>query len=232
MARSASRTSSLVLSTPPKRRRATTRASDGGIPRRTFSSVSRSTWNRISSSRSFSIFFPWKIDRTLPTMRFNTTTSLRFRPLRGGEHAPDRGGEALPALRLLGELLPAGARQAVEARPPVVLRAAPLRPDPALLLEPVQGRVERPLVDGQHVLRELLDPLRDAPAVHRAGRERLQDQDVQGPLQQIGPFRCHVWPPSPRSSTREHTRVPVEGLGEIGSAEENQSRRARFRGSL
>src|SRR5262249_23446413 len=58
--------------------------------------------------------------------------------------------------------------------------------DPALPLQPVEGRVERPLVDLEHVLGELLNALGDPPAVHRRRTEGFQDQDIEGPLQQIG----------------------------------------------
>ncbi len=54
----------------------------------------------------------------------------------------------------------------VELRATVVLGITPRRFDPGLLLEAVQRRVERALVHLQDVLRNLLETLGDAPAVH------------------------------------------------------------------
>ena len=53
----------------------------------------------------------------------------------------------LPALHLLLELAPSGVGQRVVLCAPVLLRRPPLVPDPAVLLEPQQGRIDRTLVD-------------------------------------------------------------------------------------
>ena len=55
----------------------------------------------------------------------------------------------------------------------------------------MERRVKRALVDLEDVLRELLDALGDAPAVHRARGKGLQDQDVEGSLQEIAAFAGH-----------------------------------------
>ena len=57
--------------------------------------------------------------------------------------------------------------QRVVARAAVVDGDAPLGADEPLLLEAIEGRIERPLPELQHVLRPLLDAFGDAPAVHR-----------------------------------------------------------------
>jgi hypothetical protein len=101
------------------------------------------------------------------------------------QDAADGVGHPGPVLALLGELPAPGPRQAVVLRLPVVVGGVPLGVDPPLLLEAVQRRVERPLVHAQHITRDLLDALRDAPPMHRLERERLQDQHVQRALQQI-----------------------------------------------
>ena len=61
----------------------------------------------------------------------------------------------------------AGPGERVKLRVPAALRYPPLRPDPALLLQPVQSRIQRSLADLQHFLRNLLDPLGDRPAMLR-----------------------------------------------------------------
>ena len=74
----------------------------------------------------------------------------------------------------------------VEAGAAIVLGRAPVRRDPALVLEAVERRIERALPDPQQVVRDLLDALRDRPAVHRLERDRPHDQEVEGPLQDVG----------------------------------------------
>src|SRR6185437_13882681 len=50
------------------------------------------------------------------------------------------------------------------------------------LLQPPQRRIQRPLPHLQHLLRHLLDALRNPEPVHRPQRQRLQDQQFQHPL--------------------------------------------------
>jgi hypothetical protein len=104
--------------------------------------------------------------------------------LRFPQNPSDRADKGLPAFALLGQLTPAGRRQTIEARPAVVLRGSPLRSNPALILQPVQGRVERPLIGLEHVARQELQSLRDAPAVHRFILEGTEDEEVEGALEE------------------------------------------------
>jgi hypothetical protein len=53
------------------------------------------------------------------------------------------------------------------------------------VLEAVQRRIERSLLDREHVAGELQDALRDAPSVKRLARERLEDQQVERALEQV-----------------------------------------------
>src|SRR6185436_12999707 len=80
----------------------------------------------------------------------------------------------------------AGFRQAVKPRPTIVFRRAPIGGDPTLFLETLQSGVERSLLDLKDFFRELPDPLRDRPAVQRLERDGLQDQQVDGALNEIG----------------------------------------------
>jgi hypothetical protein len=50
----------------------------------------------------------------------------------------------------------------------------------------VQGRIERSLLDAQQIVGNLLDALRDRPAVHRLGGDGLHDEQVKGALQDVG----------------------------------------------
>src|SRR5690348_14715824 len=90
---------------------------------------------------------------------------------------------SFPLRRLLAQLALALLRQAVKLRLPVVFRRALLGFNPPRRLEALQCRIERALVDAQHILGNLLDALRNAPAMLRAERERLQDQQVERALQ-------------------------------------------------
>ena len=98
----------------------------------------------------------------------------------------DAGRQPLPLRQLGLDLLPAGPRQRVEPGPAVGLGGAPLRRDPALMLEPVQRRIERPLLDAQQLVGNLLDALGDRPAVHRLERDGAQDQEIEGALDEVG----------------------------------------------
>jgi hypothetical protein len=56
------------------------------------------------------------------------------------------------------------------------------------MLEAVQAGVKRSLVHLEHFLGHLPDALSDAPAVHGFKSKGLEDQEVQGALDQIGWF--------------------------------------------
>jgi hypothetical protein len=96
-------------------------------------------------------------------------------PTRPLEHVVDRRRETTPVARLARELLSPLGREAVVLRAPVVLGRCPRRRDPAAVLEAVEGRVERSLVHLEHLARELEDPLRDAPPMHRFDEEGAKD---------------------------------------------------------
>ena len=105
--------------------------------------------------------------------------------LRKPHHALDGVRHSLPFARFNGELTAAGRREPVILGPAAELRHLPLGFEPALKLEPVQGRVERALVDLQHVFGNRLDALRDCPAVQGVLLQRAQDQQVERAGQQI-----------------------------------------------
>ena len=85
-----------------------------------------------------------------------------------------------------------GLGQPVELRAPVVVRVAPRRLDPALLLEPVERRVEGPLIDLEDILRHLLQALGDAPSMHVARRQRAENEEVERALEEVALFACFM----------------------------------------
>jgi hypothetical protein len=72
----------------------------------------------------------------------------------------------------------------------------------------VKGWIESALIDAQNIGGELSNTLRDSPAMHRLKREHLQDEKVDGPLQQLVRSR-HTFAPSvidKRLQKKEPTR--------------------------
>src|SRR4051812_2942628 len=198
----------------PKRRRASSRAADGSSPSSSIRSRVRiSRWNAISSSTSCSTVPPrrWRrkarrqLAMSSPSQAVAAWSTLPTRPAPRGEaegRAPARHvtplpsgrgveppapglGIALPGLRLGLELAAPFVGEAVDLRPPVVLGNPPLRLDPPPLLHPVEGRIERPLLDPQRVGGLAGDPPHHRIAVERPPRQGLEDQDVERPLQQV-----------------------------------------------
>src|SRR5687768_16194637 len=90
---------------------------------------------------------------------------------RGVENPADGADDFFPARRLRDQLFAAGGGQPVVLRLAVVLGGAPERRDPAAVFQPMQGRVEGPMLDLEHVLRTALDGVRDGMAVRRADHE-------------------------------------------------------------
>src|SRR5687767_10170081 len=77
------------------------------------------------------------------------------------------------------QALPAGRREPVHLRPAVVLRRLPLRADPALQLQPLQRRVERPELDVEPVAGAVANRAGDRVPVQRAEQERSKDEEVE-----------------------------------------------------
>ena len=87
-----------------------------------------------------------------------------------------------------------GAGQRVELRLPAGLGRSPVTRNPASFLEAVESRIEGALLHSQHVVRDLLDALRNGPAVLRLVLDGPQDQQVEGALDEIGRFCPSVMP--------------------------------------
>src|SRR5687768_12460791 len=112
-------------------------------------------------------------------MRYITTSAL------GSEDETDRADEAVPGGELLSQRPPSGGGEPVVLGAAAVLGGAPLRVDPAALLEPDEGGVDGTLAYLERVLRELLDAVSETPSVHRRERERLENEQVEGALQDL-----------------------------------------------
>src|SRR5438128_2436537 len=77
---------------------------------------------------------------------------------------------ARPTVLLGGQLLASRAGNRIEPRAAVVLARAPLALDPPFLLQPQERRVDRPLIERERTLSELLDSPRDAVTMPRPHR--------------------------------------------------------------
>jgi hypothetical protein len=92
--------------------------------------------------------------------------------------------DAPPVVRFPGELAAARFRNLGELCFPVVFRHAPFRLDPALLLQPYQHGIDRSLIQEEHVLADLLDAQRNAPAMQMAhDGQRLENHQIERALQ-------------------------------------------------
>ena len=83
--------------------------------------------------------------------------------------------------------LPAtGSGEAVEPGATSQLGNAPLGLDPAMVFQPVEGRIKRALVHLEHILRYLLNTFGDSPAMQSAaGPKGAKDEKVKSTLQEI-----------------------------------------------
>src|SRR5690606_29875895 len=177
--------SSRYLSAPPNATSDRRLASTGSTPSATSRSVSMSRWNPISSSIRASADRRPNIRRTRATIPSGRIIPAPQRGDREELHSGtaqnrfESGRKPAPALQLDAQRAPAARREPVIARTPAVVRRAPLARDQALLLQPLQRRIQRPLVHLQHALRNLLHALADPPPVHRGQGKGLQHEQVE-----------------------------------------------------
>src|SRR5262245_58492482 len=139
-------------------------------------SVSRSMWNRSSSSSSRSTLVCLTSDRSRTSAARNA--DMVPPSSRRTENEPERFREPLPLLLLGRELAAASRGERVEASAAIVVGDAPLRGYPAARLEAVQGGVERAVVDAERTARRGLDGLGEVPAVGRSGLQQLEHDQV------------------------------------------------------
>jgi hypothetical protein len=107
-----------------------------------------------------------------------------------GQNRLDRICEQSPPLALDLQGCPALLREPVDLHRPPLVRDALLGLDHAPIPEPIESRIQRSLIHLQDTLAQELNPLRDAPAVQRLEGQRLEDEQIQAALQEIG-FGAH-----------------------------------------
>ena len=76
---------------------------------------------------------------------------------------------------LVEHLLPS-LRQRVVLGAPVVFRRTPFGRDRAVELQTIQSRIERPLLDLEHLVGQKVDGLGDGVAVESSSLERVEDE--------------------------------------------------------
>src|SRR5208282_2427701 len=102
--------------------------------------------------------------------------------------AGDGDGDAAPTLGFRFELAAARFREVVILGAAVVLRFTPVGAEPAFFLHAVQSRKERAGLDLEGAAGHLLDAAGNAQAVEGAEAEYLEDEHVEGALQEFGLF--------------------------------------------
>src|SRR5688500_7835140 len=171
-----SRSASLCVSTPPNAISARRRASAGARP---CSRISCSVSSSMCSRNSRSIRDSTARRANNRRRRARAASSQVIPSSRRAENRLERRGEFLPALDFPAEGTPAGGRQPVVARLPVVVAHIPFTGNHAVLLETLERGIERALIHRELAVGHLLHALTDAPAVHRRERERLQDEEIE-----------------------------------------------------
>lgn len=82
-------------------------------------------------------------------------------------------------------MAPSRPRQRIEFGAAIVFRVSPLGGDQAVVLELVERGVERAVADLESVGRDFAKTVADRPPVHRLQREHLEDEHVEGALNEI-----------------------------------------------
>jgi hypothetical protein len=100
-------------------------------------------------------------------------------------HEADGLDESLPFALLGCQLVLARSGEPVVLRALTFLGHLPFRFQPTLLFQPMERWIERSGLDSQKLFGFLSDPLRDSQPVLRSPLQRLQDEHVQRPLQNI-----------------------------------------------
>src|SRR5215469_4035547 len=194
--RRVSRHLSLNCSIPPNSRIALRRAPSDVKPSAMYSRVFCSRWYFSSSFSSRSTSSRRNNDRsrsgTVNSQCSGRISNLRFAPR--DAHASlslitrEIALESLPQLSASFSSCRRPPCQQIIFRGPPILGRFPLGRDPTLLLQIVQGRVQRSFAHLQYVARHLVQPLTDGDAFHRVKRQNFQQQHVRRALDEIRRF--------------------------------------------
>src|SRR5260370_30315790 len=174
-----SRFVSFTNSTFPNSRRVACSASLASTPRSTRSCAAISRWLRNSSSSSASRFLRCQKLTGHLYVSLLVALPLLFRL----QHASDCVRKLRPFGSLSCELPLAGRRQLVILCSLFVVGNLPFRPDPLLLFQPVQRWIERAGIHLQNLSGTIADRHANPISVLRSPLQRLQNQQVQRPLQ-------------------------------------------------
>src|SRR5204863_7294670 len=97
----------------------------------------------------------------------------------------NRGSEFAPGTFFAFQLLVPEPRQLIKLGAAIVFRRAPSGFDPALALQAMQRGIEGALLYKKSLAGDLMNALRDGPAVLRLKSEGAEDQQVQGALRKV-----------------------------------------------
>ena len=123
------------------------------------------------------------------------------------EDAADGVNQLLPTRRLRDQLLSTDRSQPVVPGLSIVLGGTPERRDPAAILEAVQCRVERPVLDLQDVLGAAFDRVSNRMPVPRTKNECLEHQHVERALEHLALHRRLTFWHEPQSTPLDYLAV-------------------------
>jgi hypothetical protein len=105
--------------------------------------------------------------------------------LRGLQHLGNGRGERLPVALFRFQMFPAASREFVKLGAAIVLRCTPACLDPAASFQAMESGVQRALLDLQNFAGDLMNALRDGPAVVRPRYQASENQQIQRALWKI-----------------------------------------------
>src|SRR5512146_127001 len=195
--------SARTCDTSPNSSCAARSAASRSSPRASSSSTRSSKWNRSSSSTSPRTSGRQNVRyrRQLGVDEGNLISVVRSadvglavlcRLWRSAHHSRDRGDVVVPGLRFRAQRAAAGSGEAVELGALSLLRRSPLRLDPPALLHAVERRVESAVEHAEASVGSLANEPRHGIAVHRAPRQRPEDENVESALEELELARRHT----------------------------------------
>jgi hypothetical protein len=133
--------------------------------------------------------------------------------LRSAQDLGDGGRQRFPRVAFGFELLLALLREGVKLGAAIIFGRAPLCSDPSTSFEAMQRGVERTLLNAQNIFRDLLQSLRDSPAMLRFIGNAPENQQVECPLRKFDTRRHGEIPSLPLLLRQESTQSLVEAQG-------------------
>src|SRR5207253_4663198 len=133
------------------------------------------------------------------------------RLLSGLEDLRHGGGEGAPSAFLKFQLFAPQPSQFIKLGAAIVLRYSPARGDPVLALQAMERGIQRALLHKQNFAGNLVDALRNRPAVQGLQSDGAENQAVQSALREIDSAVRHSFP---YHFYREDSASLVEAQGE------------------